>query len=722
MRRRGTPAGRRVPVWFLLVLCLPLQAAALDGRLDVTGTNSEGLTDNASFSTSILRLDSSLEQQIRLGRGLFFRAQYRDLNESSTSRSATFLSDYSTRTRLPAVSLNFRGARLRWGLSVEAYRRDFDGGGFGERQDERLDGSAFVQFNLSRGFATLRVSDTASDRRDTAGNPIENRDRSLRGSFQFDTAVGEFLYTGSLTHDDAITAGHLRERTTHGLRYQANRSWAGGRGRTSIEARTDRFAETLTSRFSVIATRLTPLFSGYALDDTPEELDPLEPDPVALSALSDFDRDTPTSLDIGDAAAPVREYGGDYRNLLIDFGDPESVGSAVLYVDRIVRFPEFMQWRVFVSDDPSGIDWTEIAPGRVTANWREWNDGRRGWEFLLDEPVTSRRFKFVNVKTGPTEDVILLTELELYDPLPSDRRMEESTTRRHRLVGSTSYDLTRRLTLGYRANLTKRSYDDASRDLTGTIHAFEARLRLTGLTLAGLYSLNTLESEARQNTDTRSLSLSATSDVERDLWGRLSWHHDDDRSLGRSRLTDDVALDGTWHLAPGLTVLQKTGWGTLDDGISDQETRSWFNVTTLRSQPRRSVTLDLNRSTRWVSRDAGEGYSSFNTTDSTLRWSILPLLSYSGQLRYESRDDANWLWRHGLSWHPLPGAAVDMRFSLNYHSDSRTDMRQRGGGVHATWRARPRLRLEGRADLQYQERNGVDSTPFNTQWRATWTF
>ncbi len=704
------------------LFCLPSTVSALDGRVDARGTRTEGLTGDGDYVTSIFRLDNSLEQQVRLSRHLVLRAAHRDLLEDSESRSSLLTSGFTTRTLLPTLALNYRSPALRAGLSADGYRRSYDGASFGERRDERLDLALYGQYDFTVGSAMIRAHDTDSDRREADGDMIENEDRGVRGSLRLDTVVGEFLYTGSRTRDEALSAGLRRDRTAHGLRYQGATTWQGGRGRASLEARADRFEETVVSAGDDAALRLVPIFTGYVLDATPEDIDPLEPSPASLPGLSDFDRDTPTSLDIGDDTDPVVEYGGDYRNVVFDFGDPMAVMSGAVYVDRIVRFPEFLEWRLYVSDDPEGIDWTEVSPAVFTADWREWNDGRQGWELDLAEPVTARRFKLVDVKSGPTEPVILLNEVELYDATLTNESEAGSVTNRRRLVGSLSYDATSRLTVGYRANLNSRSLGDDGGNLEGRIHTFDARLRLDGWTLAALHSLNTLESPERLNTDTRTTGVSATSDLSRPVWVRLSWHHDDDRSFHRSRVTDDGAVDLSWHIAPGLTLLQKVGHGMLDDGMSGLESTSWFSVTTMRSRPRRSMVLDVRRSSRWVSRDAGEGFASFDDLDGTLRWSLFPLLTYSGQVRYESRDDEEWLWRHILSWNPLTTGSMDIRFSVNHYSDTRTDTRQRGAGIDVTWHARPRLRMEGRVDVQDHERNGVTSTPLNTRWRATWTF
>ena len=84
---------------------------------------------------------------------------------------------------------------------------------------------------------------------------------------------------------------------------------------------------------------LQPLWGGFSLDDTPEFQDILEPDPVQDTRLYDGDRDARSGVNIGDSAPPVQEYGGDWRNIIFDFGEPERITAAVLYVDTRVGFP-----------------------------------------------------------------------------------------------------------------------------------------------------------------------------------------------------------------------------------------------------------------------------------------------------------------------------------------------------------------------------------------------
>ena len=193
----------------------------------------------------------------------------------------------------------------------------------------------------------------------------------------------------------------------------------------------------------------TPLNIGYVLDDSPETLDPLEPQPTPLPALADLDRDTPTSLDIGDDAPPVREYGGDYRNILVDFGDAQTLAAATLYVDRVVSFPQFLTWRIYVSDDPDANTWQAVPDADYTAIYTERTDGRQAWDFEFATPLVSRRWKFVDVKSGPVEPELFVTELELYAPATNERLLSDNVLWRNFVNGGADYDLLSNLTVSY---------------------------------------------------------------------------------------------------------------------------------------------------------------------------------------------------------------------------------------------------------------------------------
>ena len=126
--------------------------------------------------------------------------------------------------------------------------------------------------------------------------------------------------------------------------------------------------------------------------------DPLEEELITESALYDRDRNTATIIDIGDEAPIAWQFGGDYRNIQYDFGEIVDVFGGFLFVDRILDFPDLIEWRIFSSSDPDGRIWTELDPQAAEATYTELSTGLQGWELTLSSPVSARFIKIVDVK------------------------------------------------------------------------------------------------------------------------------------------------------------------------------------------------------------------------------------------------------------------------------------------------------------------------------------
>lgn len=725
---RGNPtiASRAARALTLLVwagVLFPGVAGALDGRIDYLTTQQQGRTAGGEYTTSSHRLDESLDQYDRLMHRLFLRTGYRYLDERYASRNDSLSTELDMYTHNPTLSLTYRGHSLRGGLLGSGFRRIYTGG-VADRRDDRLDWDAWLQMGADPYRMQVRYSDSWTERRDVGGGKRQNRERNLNGSAIADwDPVGEFMFTTSYLDNHEKTTGVRTTQHSYGLRYRGDTRWQDGRGRASVEARTSRFEEKIKNRTGDGLALQTPLEIGYVLDDTPETLDPLEPQPTPLPALADLDRDTPTSLDIGDDATPVREYGGDYRNILVDFGDAQTIAAATLYVDRVVSFPRFLTWRVYVSDDPDANSWTPVPQAGYTAVYTERTDGRQAWEFTFSTPLDNRRYKFVDEKSGPVEPELFVTELELYAPAERESLVSDSVLWRHYVNGGVDYDLLSNLTVDYSLYLSDRRFEKgAANNVDNTIHRFGATWRHREWTLAASHDLNTVKTPDEVRTDLRGTDVSLTSSQDRDVRLRLIWNRVRDASPLRDRTTDDYAADVAWKAAPQLMVMQKVSRGVLDDGFEDLTSRSWASITILRGQARRSLSFDLRRTYRWVSREAGTGFAQFDDVDLTVRWSPFPLLSYTGQYRYERRTGSNTIWRNLVTWNPLSGGGVDLRFTLNDYEDTRSDTTQRGGSVAVIWRARSRLRLEGGLESQEYRREGERSTPLNTRFRATWMF
>lgn len=707
----------------LALLVLTAGAArALDGQIDVQGNRQEGRAGGEEYRTSILYLDDSFEQVFRFTPSLAGRLQFRNRREDLTSRYGGLSSELSNILNQPTASLTFRGGNLRALLSASAFRKTWSGAGLGGTRDERLEWGANVRGVPGWGDWYARYQDTDSWRREALVPEIETRDRQLSAGVERSwLRIGNLRYGYTRSDNRAVTDGNRRLYTSHNVQYRKSGLLDAGRVRYALDARSRLLRQTIElggDRRSL----LVPLNVGYVLDDTPENLDPLEPAPTPLPALADLDREQPAGLDLGDEQSVVREYGGDYRNLVVDFGETTAVSRAVIYIADVVRFPAFLQWRAFVNDDPEGVAWTELAPGAADVAYRDWGDGRQGWVFTFTGGVAARRLKLVDVKTGPTEAVIALTELEIEGPGPAGAGASTSGIARHQVDGSLEYDIRRDLTLAYDASFDERNDEDGSRDLSGSSHRLGATWRRGVWTAGGAYHLNRLESPSRSSTDVAGYALSLTRRDGPRLWSRLGWSRLVDRSRDLDKATENASLDVAWQPAPALRLQQQVSHARLDDYATTSDSRSWTVSTTVVCSPKPRLNLNLRRVNRWVSAVAGAGFEPFNDTQLDIGWQIFPLLAVNSLARYEQRRQDDWMLRHYLTWSPLPGGSVSLLVSLSDQQDTRTDTHQQGASLQAVCRARPRLTLEGGCEVQEYERGGERNSPFNTNFRVHWSF
>ncbi len=697
-------------------------AHALDGQIDVQGNRQEGRAGGEAYRTSTLYLDDSYEQVYRFTPGLAGRLQFRNRREDLTSRYGTISSELSNVLNQPSASLTYRGGNLRALLSAGAFRKTWSGAGLDGYRDERLDWGANVRGIPGWGDWYARYQDTASWRREAPLPEIETRDRQLSAGVERSwRRYGNLRYGYTRSDNRSVTDGNRRLYTSHNVQYRKSGLLDAGRVRYALDARSRLLRQTIQlggDRRSL----LMPLSIGCVLDDTPENLDPLEPSPTPLPALADLDFDQPAGLDIGDEQSVVREYGGDYRNLVVDFGETTEMGQAVLYVADVVRFPAFLQWRVFVNDDPEGVAWTELAPGAADVAYHDWGNGRQGWTVVFAGGTAARRLKLVDVKTGPTEAVIALTELEIEGPAADDDGETSSDVARHQIDGSLEYDIRRDLTLAYDASFDERDYEDDSRDLSGNSHRLGATWRRDVWTAGGAYHRNRLESPSRSSTDVEGYALSLTRRDGPRLWSRLGWSRLVDHSRDLDKATENASLDVAWRPAPALSLQQQVSHARLDDYASSNDSRSWTVSTTVTCSPKPRLNVNLRRVNRWVSTVAGAGFEPFNDTQLDVGWQIMPLLALNSLARYEQRLRDDWMLRHYLTWSPLPGGSVSLQVSFSDQQDTRTDTHQQGASLQAACRARPRLTLEGGLEVQEYERDGERNSPLNTNFRVHWSF
>ncbi len=697
-------------------------ALALDGQFDVQGNRQEGRAGGEAFTTGSLYLDDSYEQVIRFAPGLAGRLQFRNRREDLTSRYGGLATDLTTVLNQPSASLTYRGGDLRALLSAGAFRKTWRGAGQDGFLDERLDWSANARGVFGWGEWYLRYNDTASWRREAPLPETENRDRMLSAGAQRTwQRCGELRYGYTRNDTRIVSSGISRLFTSHSLVYRKAGRLEDNRLRYAVEARS-RFLRQDIDLGGDRHTLLVPLSVGYVLDGTPESLDPLEPLPTPLPALIDLDLDQPAGLDIGDEQSVVREFGGDFRNLVVDFGETTTMNRAVLHVADVVRFPAFLDWRIFINDDPEGVAWTELPPAAANAVYQDWGNGRQGWLIDFTAGVAARRLKLVDVKTGPTEAVIALTELEIEGPATGTAASSGSAVSRYQLAGSLEYDARRDLTLTYDTSFDERRFDDGSRDLSGADHRLGATWRRGAWTAGGSYRVDRLESPTRSSTDVTGYAFSLTRREHDRLWSRLGWSRLADHSRELDKVTENASLDVAWQPAPALRLQQQVGHARLDDAVTTSDTRSWTVSSTVSCSPKPSLSLNLRRVNRWVSAVAGAGFTPFNDTQLDLGWQIRPLLTLSSLARYEQRFRDDWMLRHYLTWIPLPGGSVSLQMSLSDQHDSRLGSHQQGASLQAICRARPRLTLEGGIEIQEYERDGERNSPLNTSFRVHWSF
>ncbi len=461
-----------------------------------------------------------------------------------------------------------------------------------------------------------------------------------------------------------------------------------------------------------------------SLDDTPEMQDTLEDQPVRVPGLYDADRDTPTEINIGDNAPAVRQYGGDYRNFIFDFGDAEDFNQIILYVDRLVRFPELLQWLVYVSDDPEGRDWGQaLAPGQYTAVYDQFENNRQGWLITFASPRRHRFVKIVDVKLGETEPDLFVNEMEVYRPQAGAEDVEVSSDLlRHRVRGDFGYRIARPMELRYSLDLNGKNYDGEGRDTQGIAHSLGLDYRVSSWWFGASYQTYRIDNDSGRDTDSRSQQASLGNDPSRALRGRLGWSRVDDRSYTGKDITNSYSADVAWDIAPRLTVSETVTRGVRDGREGSPDSDSWTSVTELRGAPWPTLDFVVRRSDRWVSAEAGAGFTNYNDTELNVNWQVVPLVVVSSQIAYEERDDSAWVIRNTLTWTPLPDGSLSPRLYALDFRDTRTDYVEQGGGWNAVWKPRPRLRFEGGQEWTVLEQNGQRNTPTTWNARGTWTF
>ncbi|MBU8871658.1 MAG: hypothetical protein KOO60_12400 [Gemmatimonadales bacterium] len=695
----------------------------MNGVFGARGNHQEGRSGAFAYSADNLHLTSSLDERIRVTPDLSLRLGFLSTWESRDSRIGSATTEFDKWIRRPQLSLSYITSPFRVGWSWYGLRTEQKVQGLTTYQDDRFDNSVWANLDLGRGKIETRWQGGSVEREETVGLQ-ENSDNLWHTSAQYRLSDSDqFQYAYSRSSNHAVTLGSRSIYDRHSLEYQGARRFAGGRGRVALTTRSNFFRQQTIKAVAGSWDYLEPDWTGYQLDDTPEFRDPLEAEPVLVVGLSDNDLDSSSGINIGDAAQQVREFGGDYRNIIYDFGDPEEIVAANLYIDVPLGLPGLVQWMVFVNDDPDGREWgTALGEDQVRVVYREWANGRQGWEIRFPDPVTHRRLKLVNIKLGPTEPDIFVTELEVFRPVSAQQLKSESASHRHRISGTAGYQVNPDLNFSYGVTVDLRRFEVEGRNSTRAGHVAGFDWRTRGWVLAAKYQDSRRWRESNTDTDINSQTLSLTPVIKGEFHTRLSAGRSQDSSQGRDHSTINLSSDSTWDAAPQLSFSQRVGYGLRRDLIQDIRSHSIALVTRMRSAPRRTLRVDLMHRDRWVSREAGYGFMTFNDTEGLVAWSITTQIAASSRIRYQVREEGEWVLRHFLSWSPVPGGKLEMRLYLNGFRDTRNDSSQRGQGISVTWHPRSRLYLEGGYNASEFSQGDEESSPVNVHFRGTWSF
>ena len=697
---------------------------AIDGRIDLRDDYQEGRAGEEKYTVHTRREQGLLRQSFQLFPTIGMDARFQLIDENSDSRTDAGETSFRTLTYQPGVTSSYRSGWVRIGFNGNGYRREQEGDQFAGSTIERLDYSGWVtMMGLGDSDLTGRWKKTYSWRQegDEAEQEVQERNGSIDASHAAGKA-GKLRYRFTDLENKAVTRSMRTSHSSHMIEYTNNLRFFNDRLDVYVRGRTEFFRQKIVNEnVAEQPILLLPLDGGFLLDDTPEVLDPLEGGATAVPALHDRDLLGPTPINIGDNGEAVREFGGDYRNIVYDFGDGTAIDSAYLYIDRTILVPAMFEWRVFVTDDPEGRSWEELGASNFATVYREWGTGTQGWEINFSEPLSTRFFKLVDVKIGPTVPDLYVTELEVY----TFGEAEVTTIdriRTDRTNGSVGYRIAQGLNVRYDINYREREFSEEERDLLERSHGAQAGLQRWGFLLSGRHEIHNLVSATKRNSDVATSSVSLRHGKQTAFSSSAGWSRSKDRSFTLDKVTDSYSLGFIWMIAPALRLSQKINHGRLDDSAEETRSRSYSATTNIQSRPVPSLTIDILRTDRWVNQEASSGFVRFNNTNSSVRWSPVPQVTLRSDVRYKVREESSWTAQNFLSWQIIPGGQLQPSLTVNHFRDTRSDLSQVGAGFMLVWRASRNLFAEGNIETQKHTTRGAVNTPWTGGVRVTLTF
>ena len=729
MTDRQLPLPRHeclIPIAVLAVVAglIPVPATAVNSTLDYQDARQSGRTDAGAFSSYWRRGTLSLQQVLLQNGPLTVDSRFWAVRETTGSDATGTTQESMRRSYQPEGTVSVRTHLLQTGLKGNWFQRHAEGATELPSETNREQWSAWLEARLtpSTQFASSLTNTHSEDDLDQGTREQNERNGYLRArqalpeTFQF-----EYLLNG--TSSDLNVDDTKRTFLSHGFELRGSPGFGGNRLRTNMRARSlflDQKVEVGPGAGSDVY--LEPLDGTVVLDDTPETLDPLEDQPRSVPALFDRDRGTATSINVGDSAPVVREFGGDYRNIAYDFGDVQDFASMFLFVDQRLTNPELFRWRIFVTDDPDGRLWEELGPARVQVTYQELGTIVHGWQVTFADGVSGRFVKMVDVKFGTTPADVFVTEMEVFVRGSGDPFSRDENSQDHRLEARAAYDLAPSLEVAYETRLRTRRFDDDSRNVDETDHGVRSTWTRSAYVFSGRVDVQKRDSPSnRRDTDVTTYQLSASRRRVERLSGTLSWNRAQDSSAGRDRTTDSFGADAGWRAAPGLRFDERVAYGHRHDAVLDTRGSAVSVSHRVEAAPVPSFAVDLSRTDRWVDEELGSGFQRFSDTAAEATWSPVPLVTASSEFRVQERREREWTTRHSVTWRPFATGNLRPMLAADTYYDSRFDSWEPGASVSARWFVRRGLTAEGRVGFRRFEIAGSRTAPVDTQVHVTWS-
>jgi hypothetical protein len=723
---RGVPPGfsRSVvlPLAILLLGLHPTRSRALDGVVNGRSSVQEGRAGAETYRQVSTETEVNASQYLRLAGGFQVGLDGRAQRELFRSRLGATRNNFDRRTRQADAFLDHNGRLGGFRLGALAFDQKTLGAGAEVPRLKR----GQLETSAAYGRGRTRVSASglflASRREFHLADPL--RDEEWSGSFELRSGiprVGALGYRFSTLTDRNLNLESRSTRSTQTITFDGSSRFGGGRGLVALRTTSGFFTQTQTREMGGVGVRLVlPHAAGFLLDDSPELHDPLEAEMTPAVALYDGDRQIATMVQIGDSAPAVREFGGDYRNIVFDFGEAVEPDSAVIYVDHTIVSPEMLRWQVFISNDPEGRRWEEASGAGVA--YAEWGVGLQGWTVVFSQPVSARFLKMVDVKLGPTTADLSVTELEVFTRVDQVTDRDRSDTTNHRVGLSLGYQLFSGVRASYDLSYRRRTLTGQPGVLEDLGQGFTTSWSRGIWAVSGHYEVRALE--GRQSRDTRASTQTVTlkRSQSKDLVSTLSWSRVHDQSVGVEKISNSLSLASNWNAAPALRLSQRVIGAQLTDHAANRTATSLGVVTSVIGEPTGTISLDLEESERWASQEAGTGFSRFGDTSFILRWRPVPLISLESMTRYQMRGTGHWLTRNSITWELLSGGDLTAGLSAQQFRDTRARETQQSGGVQFEWAARPSLTIRGNVQTVALKAAQQKNSPLNAEIRGTWRY